>query len=82
MSIITFNNIQIYRIYLNVSRAYVDALAQINAGVQHSKVNRCLYKMWKGLIQMPGQSSFIGNKCPGFYTDKCGKQALSMVCYQ
>ena len=31
---------------------------------------------------MPGQSSFIGNKRPGFYTDKYGKQVLSMVCYQ
>ena len=39
-----------YRIYPNKSRTHINACAQINAGVQHSKVNRCLYKMQKGLI--------------------------------
>ena len=40
----------IYRIYPNKSRAHINAWARINAGVQHSKVNRHLYKIWKGLI--------------------------------
>ena len=40
----------IYRIDPNKSRAHINAWAQINTVVQHSKVNKCLYKMWKGLI--------------------------------
>ena len=39
-----------YRIYPNKSRAHINAWAQINAGVQHSKVNKHLCKMQKGLI--------------------------------
>ena len=39
-----------YCIYLNKSRADIKAWARINAEVQHSKVNRRLYKMQKGLI--------------------------------
>ena len=40
----------IYCIYPNKSTVYINAWARINAGVQHSKVNRRLYKMQKGLI--------------------------------
>ena len=39
-----------YRIYPNKSRAHINTWAQINAGVQQSKVNRCLYKTRKRLI--------------------------------
>ena len=39
-----------YCIYPNKSRAHINAWARINAGVQHSKVNRHLYKMQKGLV--------------------------------
>ena len=39
-----------YHIYPNKSRAHINAWARINAGVQHSKVNRHLYYMRKGLI--------------------------------
>ena len=56
-----------YRIDL---RTYINAWVQINAGVQHSKVNKCLHKPQNGLKQMSDQKSFIGNKHPGFYTDK------------
>ena len=40
----------IYCIYPNKSRAHINAWTRINARVQHFKVNRCLYKMRKGLI--------------------------------
>ena len=40
----------IYCIYPNKSRAHINTCAWINTGVQHSKVNRCLYKIRKGLI--------------------------------
>ena len=39
-----------YCIYLNKSRAHINAWAQINAGVQHCKVNKRLCKIQKGLI--------------------------------
>ena len=39
-----------YRIYLNKSRAHINTWARINAGIQHSKVNRRLYKIRKGLM--------------------------------
>ena len=59
-------------IYPYKSRAHINFWAQINTGVQHSNVHKCLCKMWKGLIYMPGQKLFIGNKHPGFYMDKYG----------
>ena len=40
----------IHILYPNRSRVHINAWAQIKAGVQHSKVNRRLYKMRKGLI--------------------------------
>ena len=42
----------IYRIYLNKSRAHINAWARLNIGVQHSKVhvNKRLYNIQKGLI--------------------------------
>ena len=35
--------VYMYHIYLNKSRAHINTWARINAGVQHSKVNRRLY---------------------------------------
>ena len=55
-------SLNIYRIYPNKSRAHINIWAQINTGVQYSKANKRLYKMWKGLIRMPGQKWSIGNK--------------------
>ena len=49
-------SLNIYHIYPNISRAHINVWARINAVVQHSKENKCLYKMWKGLINMPGQN--------------------------
>ena len=40
----------IYRIYPNRSRAHINTWAQINAGVQYSKGNKCPCKMQKFLI--------------------------------
>ena len=37
-------------IYPNKNRVHINAWARINAGVQHSKINRRLYKMRKGPI--------------------------------
>ena len=42
--------IHAYRIYLNKSRAHINAWAQINAEVQDCKVNKCLCKMQKVLV--------------------------------
>ena len=42
--------VYISRIYPYRSRAHINVWTRINIGVQHSKVNRHLYKMQKGLI--------------------------------
>ena len=47
---LTVNHGIIICIYPNKSRAHINAWAQISPGVQHSKVNRHIYKMRKGLI--------------------------------
>ena len=43
-----------YRIYLYISKAHINIWAQVNTGVQHSKENKCLCKMQKGVIKMSG----------------------------
>ena len=40
----------VYCIYPNKNRACINAWAQMNAGVQHSKVHKCLCKRQKGLV--------------------------------
>ena len=49
-------------------RVHINAWALVNTGVQRSKLNKHQYTMQNGFVLMLGQKSFIGNKCPGFYT--------------